>query len=418
MKSRNSRGALRAARILLAAAGVFLTSAGLHGLDTSLSGSYKTFLNWIYDPFYQGKSYGSASSGVRLNGRLYPSDWSSLEIAYILYPEIRAASLGESPAAFASADEEYRLADIRRRIVPFSDRDLENIGLYNEIDRAAATLTFSFMDLHLGRQAIAWGSARVINPTDVIVPFQFTATDTENRKGVDALRLRLPIAGMNEIDAGYIAGKNLRFDRSAVFGRAKLYFLQTDLSILAMLFKENLLAGFDLARAIGNAGAWLETAYVVPDIIDPSTDSWALDYLSLSLGLDYNLSSDLYGYLEYHYNSAGNNRPRKYLEAQTEPAYTEGNIYLLGRHYVSVGGSYNLGPLLPLTGLLMVNLNDFSAEISLSLEYNIKENVYISGGCNLGLGANPEVVGGGIVEYESEFGAYPNLIYSAVKIYF
>ncbi len=418
MKSRNSRGALQAARILLTAAGVFLTSEGVHGLDTSLSGSYKTFLNWIYDPFYQGKSYGSASSGVRLNGRLYPSDWSSLEIAYILYPEIRAVSLDESTAASTSADREYRLADIRRRIVPFSDRDLENIGLYNEIDRASATLTFSFMDLHLGRQAIAWGSARVINPTDVIVPFQFTATDTENRKGVDALRLRLPIAGMNEIDAGYIAGKSLRFDRSAVFGRARLYILQTDLSILAMLFKENLLAGLDLARAIGNAGAWLETAYVVPDIIDPSIDSWALDYLSLSLGLDYNLSSDLYGYLEYHYNSAGSNRPRKYLEAQTEPAYTEGNIYLLGRHYVSVGGSYNLGPLLPLTGLLMVNLNDFSAEISLSLEYNIKENIYISGGCNLGLGANPEVVGGRIVEYESEFGAYPCLIYSAVKIYF
>jgi hypothetical protein len=65
-----------------------------------------------------------------------------------------------------------------------------------------------------------------------------------------------------------------------------------------------------------------------------------------------------------------------------------------------------------------MNLNDLSAVVSLTLEYNVKENVYVEGGCSLGFGENPVLLGGEPVEYRSEFGFYPNSAHAAVKIYF
>ena len=395
-----------------------LHDAPLHGLDASISGSYKTYLNWTYDPLWQGDSYGVSTGILRLKASIYPSKWSSLELAYLLYPEIRPASLQDDSIFLGGQTGEYRLVDLRRRLLPWSSAEVQNIRLYNELDRAAVTFHLSFADLSLGRQAVAWGSARTINPTDVIAPLRFSALDSEYRKGVDAVRLRIPVGAMNEADIGYIFGEEFRSDRSAAFARAKLHLLDTDVSLLTMLFKENLMAGLDLARAIGKAGAWLETAYVIPDIINTADDPWGQDYLRLSVGLDYNFSDGLYTYLEYHFNSPGGTSAKDYLQLAEDPDYIEGSTYLLGRHYLSLGATYQIAPLLPASGFVLVNLTDPSVVLSLSLEYNIKENLYLEGGCTLGFGENPLVSGGEPIEYRSEFGAYPNLVYTAVKLYF
>jgi hypothetical protein len=68
--------------------------------------------------------------------------------------------------------------------------------------------------------------------------------------------------------------------------------------------------------------------------------------------------------------------------------------------------------------MVLVNLTDPSLVLNLTLEYDIKENVYVEGGCTLGFGENPELLGVDPVAYRSEFGFYPNVIYTAVKLYF
>lgn len=388
-------------------------------LDGSLGGSYKSYFTGIYDAAFDGKSAGAAASLLRLNGSLYPADWLSLEAAYLLSPEIGGDTVEQTLGASSPGlGAEYRVIDPRRRLLPGSADNVENAALYHEIDRAMATLRFSFADLSVGRQAIAWGTARVVNPTDIIVPYRFTALDTEYRKGVDAVRFRAPLGSFSELDLGAVFGEDFQFERSAFFARGRLYVLQTDVSVLSMVFRENLLWGLSLSRAIGENGAWLEAAYVLPDAVDPPDDLYANDYVSLSVGVDRNIVADLYAYLEYHFNSAGEADPDDYLEAGGTPAYTEGNLYLLGRHYVGVGGTYNVSPLLPASALVLVNLNDLSVELSLSAEYNFKENVYVGGGVFLGLGPEPETLGGVPIRYRSEFGAYPQVIYTEVKLYF
>jgi len=116
----------------------------------------------------------------------------------------------------------------------------------------------------VGRQAIAWGNARIINPTDIIAPFSFNELDTEERRGVDAVRVRIPLGMMDELDLGVVAGRDFNRDRSAFFIRGKTYLLKTDLSLLMTGFRKHLMIGFDLSRSVGGAGIWLEAAHVSP----------------------------------------------------------------------------------------------------------------------------------------------------------
>jgi hypothetical protein len=413
------------AAALLFTAGLLLLPASAFGFGRSFGGSYKTYLDWIYDAQWQGESSGIADNILRLDLNVRPADPLSVELAYVLYPEIRSTALQGLDAqqgSYVTRRAEYRFADPERRLLPVSAGDMDNIGLYQDIDRAVVTLRLPFADLYAGRQAVSWGSARVVNPTDILVPFRFLSLDTEYRKGVDALRIRVPFAGMSEIDAGYVAGQGFRFDQSAVFARTRLYVLKTDCTISGMIFRNNLLVGLDLARAVGQASAWLEGAWVVPDLIEMPEDPLRPSYAGVSAGVDYNFKGGLYGYLEYYFNSAVVNDPHDYLDILLNPgdhpAYSEGNVYLLGRHYLCLGGSYSVTPLLPVSCLLMVNLNDLSADLSISAEYNIRENFYLAGGVFLGLGPKPDVQGALPVRYKSEFGAYPDLIYTAVKAYF
>jgi hypothetical protein len=416
----------RAASVLLALA-LLLAAAGSAGaLDASVHGSYKSYLTGLYDISYQENLYGMAGNTLRLDTDLHFGRSLSLALSYGLTPEVSTDTLLNSPALSLGGGEiGYRAFELPRRLYPEKDGELENLGVYQNLDRAHAALYLPFGDLFVGRQAISWGSARVVGPTDVIAPYSFSRIDTEEKPGVDAVRLRLPVGMMNEIDLGYVAGEDFEWEKSAAYARGKFYLLQTDISLLAMDFKENLLAGFDMTRSLGGAGSWVEAAWVLPDTFASGGADTAQQYLTASGGLDYTFTGKLYGYAEYHYNGAGTDDAADYptaadLAAAPEdyPAYTEGSVYLLGRHYLNVGGTYQLTPLLPVSALAIVNLRDPSANVSLSAEYNFTEGVYLTGGFYLGFGEEPQTAGGMVSEYASEFGASPGVLYTGVKCYF
>ena len=140
-----------------------------------------------------------------------------------------------------------------------------------------------FGDITIGRQAIAWGSARVVNPTDVIAPYAYNQLDTEDRIGVDAIRVQIPIGVLGEFDTGYVFGENLAFEKSAFFVRSQLNAVETDFSISLLGFREHLMTGFDIARGIGGAGFWLEAAYVYTNASESENED-AENYLRASIG--------------------------------------------------------------------------------------------------------------------------------------
>ncbi|MFT4552936.1 MAG: hypothetical protein ACI9S8_001568 [Chlamydiales bacterium] len=92
---------------------------------------------------------------------------------------------------------------------------------------------------------------------DVLTPYTFDTLNKEERVGVDALRVIIPLGDLSDLDMGFIGGRNLAMKENAAFLRVHFYAAQTDIIGTVAFFKKNILLGFDLQRSLGQAGSWL-----------------------------------------------------------------------------------------------------------------------------------------------------------------
>jgi hypothetical protein len=353
---------------------------------------------------------------IRLKFAWIPDESISFNIAYGIAPKLSKSVSADEGSAMADS-RQYRNNDIRPRLYPGKAIAAGHFTVRHNIDRAYARLSFDHADLFLGRQAIAWGSARVVNPTDVIAPYPFGELDTEERIGVDALRAVIMAGEHVELNAGYISGKDADITKSAVFLRGKTGLAGTDVTVCATKYQRNLMAGLDLARSIAGAGAWLETAYTRYDLDrDVAAGS---ESFRLSCGLDYNFGGKLYAFIEYHYNGDGEPRAEDYGFSLLKPGYHDGPAYLMARHYAIPSLSYQITPLITSITNPLVNLDDGSVLLSQQCEYNTTQNTYLSLGAYLGFGKTPVFSQPTMITIpRSEFGSYSKVMYLSFRKYF
>ena len=384
--------------------------------ELQIGGYYKNFFTTFASPLPNEPMMGAVVNRLRFNLSYAPASRLSFVLSYDFAPRIQDSSLfSELPIAVSIIPHTYRIADLDSPIYPNGDDPIGSVGIYHNLDRAFLQYSADFADISIGRDAIAWGSARIVNPTDVVAPFTYDQLDTEDRVGVDAIRVRIPIGAMGEFDTGYIFGEDFDYEKSAFFLRSQLNVLETDFSFLLVGFQKHLLAGLDIARGVGGAGFWLETAFVFVEPFGQDTDK-ASNYLRASTGLDYSFGENTYGFIEYHFNGAGAKTPENYLGNLDQPAYTQGGVYLMGTHYLAQGLSYQVTPLISFGGQMLFNLSDSSVWIGPQLEYNIAEDIYISAGGLISVGERLE--DSETLEFRSEFGSYPNVVFTSFRVYF
>lgn len=389
---------------------------GTSSAELEIGGSYKNFFTAFNSPFPDAPMTGVVVNRLRLNLSHVPTDSLSFDFAYDFTPRVQDPLLfSQSPIAVGIAASRYRVSDLDSPIYPRTDESVGSVGIYHNLDRASVQFSTDFADFSIGRDAIAWGSARIINPTDIIAPYTYDQLDTEDRVGVDTIRVRIPIGVMGEVDTGYIFGDKFKFDKSAVFLRTQLNAVETDFSMLLLEFQRDLLVGFDIARGIGGAGFWLETAYVFTEPFDDGSDAWK-NYLRTSVGFDYSFGGETYAFIEYHFNGAGTQNPENFLPNLEKSAYTRGGVYLLGVHYLAPGFTHQLTPLISFSGQMLFNLSDPSTFISPQIAYNIAEDIHLSVGGFISLGKRP--TNDDSPQLQSEFGSYPNLFFSSFRVYF
>ena len=392
------------------------TFSGIADAELRVGGYYKNFSTAFNSPLPDAPMTGVVVNRLRLNLAYAPADALSLAFAYDFTPRVQDSLLfSQSPFAVGVAASRYRVADFEALIYPSANESVSSVGIYHNLDRASVQFSTEFADFSIGRDAIAWGSARIINPTDVVAPYTYDQLDTEDRVGVDAVRVRIPVGVLGEVDTGYIAGTNFDFDKSAVFLRTQLNAAETDFSILLLEFQGDLLVGLDVARGIAGTGFWLETAYVLTEPFDNGSET-SRDYLRTSVGLDYSFGGETYAFIEYHFNGAGAKRPENYLTNLEQSAYTRGGVYLLGRHYLAPGFTHQLTPLVSFSGQMLFNLSDPSTWVAPQIAYNIAEDIHLSIGGFVSIGKRPK--NGESPEFRSEFGSYPNLFFSSFRVYF
>lgn len=390
--------------------------------DLSFKGYLKTYLYSIepanarnFPAPQPDGPYAVSESKFRLKSYWDGGAGLKAEAAYELVFTAKASEL--AAARPLGGGYGWRVSDPDPFLAPARGGSTAPATLLQNLDRLFVTWSPAAFDLYAGRQPLAFGSARSVNPTDVLAPYPFGTIDTEERRGVDALRLKVPSGEMGELDAGWLPGENWSPGSGAGFLRGKGVFKDTDLTLLAASFRGNLLAGLDLERRLGGAMLRAEAAQVWAGTFRGRRS--ADDFFRLTAGAEYNfpLLGGTDAWLEYHFNGAGARRPAAYPALAGRTAYGEAGAYLAGRHYLAAGAGAQLSALVSAGVSVLANLRDRSFYALPSLDWNAAENLYIGAGALLPSGRRARFNGWGAAP-ASEFGLYDRSVYAAARYYF
>ena len=289
-----------------------------------------------------------------------------------------------------------RLLTAPRR-APFADLDwtvlsTPDVLLRQQFFRAFATAYLGQTQLTVGRQRIAWGTGFAWNPTDLLNPFDPAGIELDEKAGVDAAYVAVPLGAFSRLE-GVVAPGRRRAEASAAV-RAGTHVGEYDLSAMAGVFREDVVVGGDFAGYLGNAGVRGEAAYAVA--------RGRADYLRLVLNADYTFGGT-YALAEFYYNGTGTRDPDAYDLA----ALLDGRAFNLAKDYLAVSAARAVTPLFGAGLYSLVNLDDQSALAGPSLTYSLAENLELSAAAYLFLGAPG-----------TEYGAQKNIYFGALQYYF
>jgi hypothetical protein len=136
--------------------------------------------------------------------------------------------------------------------------DISSATDYLSVERLYLDAYLPGLDLRVGRQALNWGSALLVNPTDPF-PQVLLTQPWKPRAGVNALRVTIP-AG-EYLQAQAVLASNDTFTTGRAAGRLTVTAGQTDLSGVAAWRgdSDTALLGLDAKGTLG-VGYWLEAA--------------------------------------------------------------------------------------------------------------------------------------------------------------
>jgi hypothetical protein len=140
-------------------------------------------------------------------------------------------------------------------------------------------------DLRVGRQALQWGSAQFLNPTDPY-PELLLTEPWRVRRGVNAARVTLPIGDDHQVQGA--VGANDTFDALRAAGRATANWAQTDWSVVAAYRQESSggLVGVDI-KGTAVVGFWFEGALLGSDLFNEDD---AAVHEEVAVGVDYSFA--------------------------------------------------------------------------------------------------------------------------------
>ena len=374
--------------------------------ETNFSGYLKSYLviqDEISNPIFQAdRTYQSQNSGRFMIESF--QDNVVLQMHYEVSPVFVSQGIAVQNPTFNVVGDSYRLTDIEASL---SDEDDKN-QIYQNLDRLNVQIRLDAGDVTIGRQAISFGAARVINPTDVFLPFNVQTFNTEYRTGVDAVRFQRPWGDLGEVDVGIVLGDDAKRETSAAFVQLRNNIDGKDINFALIEYAEQTLVGAGIQSELGDMGFWFEAAYTDGDV----------DYVRASTGLDYAFTENTFGQIEFHYNGAGSHQPEDYLAQLTTRPYQRGGVFLLGENYLMPSLSVQASPLWTIGIQAIINLDDDSAFTSISLEYNVAENFYMDFGVYIFSGDDLSAGGFGQPVFQSEYGANPSSLYTSLRWYF
>jgi hypothetical protein len=373
-------------------------------------GGYVRSLTQYYDPGYdlpnaEDREAGIHAEVVRLKWMFRLGESVRLEVHNRLQLQVTSSPsvMGGSAVGFGVSVVPGRRWDLSSVMV-----DQDRLRVWHDIDRLSITWYSGIADVTAGRQAITWGISNVYPVADLWAQFSPFELDTEEKPGVDAIRVLSYPAGGLELDV-VVADRGSSRTLSAGI-RASLSLPWADLYAGGgKMWREAMgLAGISAPVGIYK----LRAESVLPYDLDD--DGFKLP--RATLGLD-RLGGSTMLSVEYNYNGIGATDPRRYLDVLEDPRFAQGETYFLGRHNLGAAGSWTPGnDRLSLTLSTLCNLGDPSWAFVPNLTYDFGQETRLSAGALLSFGDTPRFQPE--PELRSEFGTYGDFLYTMLSIYF
>ena len=291
---------------------------------------------------------------------------------------------------------------------------LDRDGLYAEhdIDRLTARIFLDQASLYVGRQAIAWGNTMLFSVSDIWTKFSPFEIDTE-RRGIDAIRAIIAPSLSWELDV-VVADRGPLEDLGAG-ARFTFYRPRGDVFVgVAKSWQEVLFMG-GFARDLDTVTLRLDAMLPVEWDVPGQDAGFAAP--RATVGVDH-FRDDWTLSAEYHFNGAGENDAADYADnVVNTPAFGRGEVYLMGTHYVGALASYKLTELATLSLAATMNLLDPSALIAPSFGWQLAQDVDLSFGAYVPVGAVPDS-SGLVPSIQSEFGSAPLFVFGQLAAYY
>jgi len=219
--------------------------------------------------------------------------------------------------------------------------------------------------LTAGRQRIAWGSGRIWNPTDRFNPVQPTALEPDQKLGVDAVDGQWRYSGFGGIEMVAAPGNHFSGTSRKLAVRWADIWENRDVAVMAGRIGSEVVAGFDIAGNLGDAGYHMEWM-----------QSWrgmSGRYSQVSAGMDGTWVNDwfpagLYLAAEYFFNGA----PLGHLFRATD------SLQSISHHLFGGMVGYDLTPLWRLDMLLLTDLEQNSWFAVPRLSWSARENLDVT----------------------------------------
>ncbi|MBI5505914.1 MAG: hypothetical protein HY899_14045 [Deltaproteobacteria bacterium] len=366
-----------------------------------------------------------------------PSDSLRYEVHAVQSLEQSTATGGAAAGLASPVGPSSSNRELRYRALDFTwaqdDRGQWRSGLV--LDRANATLRLGAFDVTAGRQAITFGHTFFWSPLDVFSPFDAQQFDRDYKPGVDALRVDGDLGALSGVTLVASAGRSIDAAGQAAHG-GFADASWTGSALLARAFTN--VAGWDLEIqagkvyagwqvGLGATGEWLgvdlrvemaalradSSPPLVIDLPAPMPDL-VRDAETLVVGAGRRFDNSLDLHAEYFLNGSGDAD-----DLATSLARVSGGALLAAsRHLIGVTAAYELLPILVARLSWIVSLEDGSGQVQPGLTWSAADNVEVLLGAFVSHGQRPDTPDSGSVDFRSEFGSYPSVLYLQPKIYF
>ncbi|HJP31989.1 MAG TPA: hypothetical protein QGF95_15705 [Candidatus Latescibacteria bacterium] len=236
--------------------------------------------------------------------------------------------------AFARGAAAEQWGDLTQVLV---DRD--DLVARHTIDRLYGQYYGRRVVITAGRQRVAWGVSEIFRPLDQFAPFAPAEFDRDERPGIDAVRVSVPLGRLSSVEAIHDPGG----DRTGA--RLRTHAGGYDAGVVVGHFRRGLSAGGSVAGDVGETGLRGEMLFEGFDDVRATLGAahgWAWHNVALSA--------------EIHFDGSGSSDPAGYDWL----GLVRGHRLTLARRYAAITATGLAHPLLRLAITGLANIDDGS----------------------------------------------------------